>query len=372
MSRLLREYPPDSLTVLTSTRYAKVSPQEGRLSCDEIVVPLNEAYGRFGLGRIRAALNWLRVPLVAVAVRRIIQRQRVSAVLTVLHGHFYFAAAIAARLSGIPYVVIVHDEYASGTNIIARQLTAAVMRNAAHIYAVSPEMQATIRVQFGVQSELQRPATERLHLKVRRGESKELSIVFAGSITGAVEDSLRMVVSVIASGQLKSEGISGAKLHLYTVLKEQQKRAWGWYHPDIVIHPWIAQSELTEVLDRADILFLPFSFSASERHTVQTAFPSKTADYLASGTPILVVGPDYSSLVSYAKREGFAEIVSELDPDLLTRAIGRLALDPDHREVLRSRSLHVFARYHDIGRQRNDFLRMLNSVVRGSDTNDHA
>src|SRR5450759_4312754 len=67
MSRLLSEYPPDLITVLTSTRYARVSPQEGRLACDEIAVGLSEGHGRFGLGRIRAALNWSRIPLITLA-----------------------------------------------------------------------------------------------------------------------------------------------------------------------------------------------------------------------------------------------------------------------------------------------------------------
>src|SRR5215471_16164740 len=62
LSRLLRDYPSDAITVLTGTRYARVSPREGRLLCDEITVPVSEAYGRFGLGRVRAAWNWARIP----------------------------------------------------------------------------------------------------------------------------------------------------------------------------------------------------------------------------------------------------------------------------------------------------------------------
>jgi glycosyltransferase involved in cell wall biosynthesis len=363
MSRLLSEYPPHLITVLTSTRYARVSPQEGRLACDEIAVGLSEGYGRFGLGRIRAAFNRSRIPLIALAVRRAIRQRQIAAVLTILHGQFYLAAAVAARLSGIPYVVFVHDDYTTGMNIISRKLTRAVLRNAAHIYCVSPGMQNTIRSQFGVQSELQWPATERPHFESARQGSDELSIVFAGSITSAVEDSLRALADLIKSGKLTDCGIGKAKLHLYTVVKEEQKRAWGWDHPSIEVHPWVAQGELPQILSKADILFLPFSFASAERHTVETAFPSKTADYLASGTPVLVSGPNYSSLVAYARREGFAEMVTEADPQLLADAIRRIALDPRHRAALRSRALEVFAKYHDIGQQRSDFLRVLNSIV---------
>jgi glycosyltransferase involved in cell wall biosynthesis len=363
MSRLLSEYPPDSVAVLTSTRFARVSPQEGRLSCEEITVGLSEGYGRFGLGRVRAALNWLRIPFIALVARRTIRQRQIAAILTVLHGQFCFAAALAARLCGVPYVVVVHDDYTSGMRVIGRSLTRAVMRNAAHIYSVSPGMQDTIRSQFGVESELHWPATERPHFESSPPPSDELSIVFAGSVTGAVEDSLRVLADLITSGKLTECEIQKAKLHLYTVVKEEQKRAWGWDHPDVVVHPWVGQDELPQILRKADILFLPFSFASAERHTVETAFPSKTADYLASGTPILVFGPKYSSLVAYARREGFAEMVTEADPHLLARAIRRIALDSGHREALSSRALEVFSKYHDIGQQRADFLGVLKSIV---------
>lgn len=363
MSRLLREYPLEAIAVLTSTRFARVSPKEGRLECDEITVPLSEGYGRFGLGRLRILLNWLRIPVIAVTVRRVIRQREIAAILTVLHGQFCFAAALAGWMTGVPYIVVVHDDYVTEMNFLGRWLSRAVMRGAAHIYCVSPGMQESIRWNFGVDAELQAPATERHEHEPVRPAGREISIVYAGSITSAVEDNLKLLAALIASGKLTEHGID-AKLHLYTVLKEEQKREWGWDHPNIVFHAWVGQAELPDVLRKADILFLPFSFAPEERHTVKTAFPSKTADYLASGTPILVFGPEYSTLVAYAWREGFGEIVMEPDGELLVEAIERIARHPGHREMLSRRALTVFSKYHDIAQQRADFVRLLNTIVR--------
>jgi hypothetical protein len=104
-------------------------------------------------------------------------------------------------------------------------------------------------------------------------------------------------------------------------------------------------------LASGDILFLPFSFLESSRHAVETAFPSKTADYVASGKPILVFGPKYSSLVRYAREVGFAEVVDEFNPAALAHGIQRIALSPAHQNNLAARSLEVFSRNHDIERQ---------------------
>jgi glycosyltransferase involved in cell wall biosynthesis len=363
MSRLLREYPPDSITVLTSDRFGRISPSEGRLACDEVTVALSEGYGRFGLGRLRIALNWLRVPFITLTALGLIRRRKISAVVTVLHGYFYLSAVLASRFSGIPYIVILHDDYASGRSLIVRRLTGLALRHAAHVYCVSAGMQAMIRSDFGVESEIQWPGTERPEFELSREANQELSIVFAGSVTAAVEDSLKMMADLIIGGKLGECGISRAKLHLYSVVREDQKRAWRWDHPDIVIHSWINQNELARVLRKADILLLPFSFASSQRHTVETAFPSKTADYLASGTPILVFGPDYSSLVEYARREAFAEIVSDPNPRALAAAIRRIALDPEHRQSLSSRSLQTFSKYHDIRHQRTDFMQKVSRIA---------
>lgn len=363
LSRLLGEYPADTIAVLTSTRFAKVSPREGRLRCEEIAVPLSDAHGRFGLGRLRVALNWLRIPAIARVARRVIERRKISAIVTVLHGQFCFAAAIAARLSRIPYVVIVHDDYASGMNMIGRRLARAVLRGAAHIYCVSPGMRQQLLSEFGADSQVQWPATERPHSESTRVARDEFAIVFAGSITAAVEDSLRVLGELLTSEKLVACGIRNPKLHLYSIVREEQKRGWGWDHRAIEVHPWINQSELARVLRAADILFLPFSFAPAQRHTVETAFPSKTADYLASGTPILVFGPSYSSLVAYAREERFAAIVTRQDSELLAEAIRRIAADAAHRQALSSQALQTFSRHHDIHRQRQEFLQVLHSIV---------
>lgn len=373
MSRLLRQHPPDRVVVLTSTRYARVSPREGRLCCEEVTVPISDAWGSWGLGRLRILLNWLRIPLVAIAATRIIKRCRVEVMITVLHGQFYFAAALAAWWTSIPYVLVVHDDYVTSMrpalNLAGRSLVRAVVRNAAHVYAVSPEMQSTLKAEFGVESELHRPATEPVspHLvkPIRSLRAGSVNLVYAGSITDAVEGNLRLLAELIITGKLKEYGVEGAKLHLYTSLKEEQNRAWGWDHPDLVVNGWVPQDELSAVLRRADILFLPFSFSSGARHTVETAFPSKTADYLASGRPILVFGPSYSSLAGYAAREGFAEVVTESSPEALARGIQRIALHAGHAEALTARALQVFSQYHDISQQRTQFNEMLNRIAGG-------
>jgi hypothetical protein len=109
---------------------------------------------------------------------------------------------------------------------------------------------------------------------------------------------------------------------------------------------------------------LPYSFSAEAREAVETAFPSKTADYLAAGKPILVLGPAYSTLVRYASQEGFATIVDEFNEEALARSIQQIVASPAYREQLVTKALSVFSANHDIRQQRSRFYATLDTIAR--------
>jgi glycosyltransferase involved in cell wall biosynthesis len=371
LARLLESYPADSLLVLTGSHASNVSTTEGRLACPQITFPTSRGWGRWGLGRIRVALDWLRLPLLTLLAVRLIRRHSSQVVMTLLHGRFYFAASAAARITGTPYVLFVHDYCLDNSDLVFARLlrfgTAMVTRHAARVYAVSAGMQQKLKNEFGVDSELQLPGTSTTLIapseavKVR---NEQLRILYAGAITTAVEDSLDMLIRIVADGDLKEFGINSAILQVFSVIKPEQLRRRNWDHPNVHVSSWIPQGEIPQTLSRADILFLPFSFRDDERGTTETAFPSKTADYLASGRPILVFGPKYSTLVKYARQEGFAEIVDEFAPAALAKGIQDIALSASRQKALARCSLETFAKNHDIERQRKDFQSALRELSR--------
>jgi glycosyltransferase involved in cell wall biosynthesis len=113
---------------------------------------------------------------------------------------------------------------------------------------------------------------------------------------------------------------------------------------------------MPELLATADALLLPFSFDGQEREVVSTSYPSKTADYLASGAPVLVHAPPYSSIARAAREEGWAEVVDAPDAALLVRALERLETDGARRRELASRALRVARERHDLKTRRAEFV----------------
>ena len=379
VSRLLSDYPPDRIVVLTASRYLRVSPKEGRLACDHIAFPTTYGWGRWGLGRVKNLVDWLTVPVLTLVAVRLIKTRRIKAIVTIAHDRFFVGAALAGWITDTPYVVLMHDDTVTPAErrswilkCVLRSWTRRVFRGASHIYAISREMQQLLKSEYGVDSEIQLPAAEPGAKRDRRSDfdltelsthSHSAVILFAGAIGYSVEDGLKMLAEMLIKGKLQAYGIQSAELHLYTQLSPERIRNWGWDSHGITVHPWVSQQELQGVLQKADILFLPYSFSEASRFAVESAFPSKIADYLASGRPILVFGPQYSSLVRYAKEQGFAEVVDNYDEDALARGIRRIFSDAAYRSELCERSLAVFEQNHNIVRQRKELRSQLSRIT---------
>lgn len=373
ISRLLERYPPDRVVVLTGSYFDSVSPQAGRLLCKQLVFPTTNETGRWGLGRIKSLIDWLAIPLLMLCGIWLARRNQIKTVVTIAHGHFFVAAALTSWITGVPFVLMVHDDWVSAelqTSLVLGHFSGSIFqlvaRRAAHVYAVTPYMSEMLAEKYGVVSEVQMPAIEPGIDSDRIASEKNeecLRIVYAGTITGATDDSFKLLLELIKSEKLLEYGIKAWELLLFVMATSEQVKAAGWEHDRVKFQGWVSQDELKSALTTADILFLPFSFREEERYATSQAFPSKTADYLKSGKPILICAPSYSSLVRYARQFGFAEIVTEPDPEQLVRSIARIWSSAAYRNELSVNSRTALRANHDINKQRTDFKTLLNRLA---------
>lgn len=364
LKRLLQAHPPENVCVFTLSAALRTSTVEERLRCRHVGFPILYRSRSWLLTRIKHAISWLMVGGISLAAAFEIWRRKPNVILTILHGRLYFAAAAAGALTATPYIVFVHDDRVShvpGASCfwrrVGKPLTGLVLRHAAHVYSVSPGMQRFLRAEFRVASEVQWPATQggggaSFPLLPEAGA---LKILFTGGIHYANQDSLGLLVDVLCSGLLRASGLPALQLDICTRISECPPSVLSWAGPDIALHDWLQPEQLRNALLEADVLFLPYSFVDRWRHAVETAFPSKIADYLAAAKPILVLAPSYSTLARYAADEHFAELVTDFNSEALAAALRKLALSQPYRKLLARRSLEVFRRNHDMSRQRRQF-----------------
>lgn len=278
-------------------------------------------------------------------------------VLTVAHGFGWLAAADVAKRKGVPLHLIIHDDWprvAAITPALRSWLDArfgSVYRQARSRMCVSPAMSRVYHERYGERAEVIYPSRARdcaefAEPPARLGRNdRSFTIAFAGTINsdGYVE-ALRALEAALKT-------VSGRLL----VFGPQQ------INLDADIRGLVPADELLiRLREEADALFVPMSFEPADHANMELAFPSKLADYTATGLPLLIYGPRYCSAVAWAREnEGVAEVV-ETESDLNV-AINRLANDPAHRVTLGQRALVTGRKYFSYDQVQKTFIRALSA-----------
>jgi glycosyltransferase involved in cell wall biosynthesis len=360
MSRLFSTYPPDRIIALVGAHYDGHAPAEGRLLAAQYVFPTTNGTGRFGIGRLKQCLDWASVPILALIGIYVTLWKRIDVVVTVAHGRFFVAAVLAARITKRGVILFVHDEWVDDRprNPVSRwiraQLFAFVVHASDIVYSISPYMQERLKVLYRADSKLLMPGSDSApHRNLGEGPCE---IIYAGMLTGAVEDSLAFLVDLFRTGALEAR-LPGVKLDLFIPYDARFEA------PNVHIHGWVTSSRLREELSKADIAFLPFSFEEGQRNMTEASYPTKVSDYLGARVPILIFAPPYSTLVRFAKDWKFAEVVDRRDAVSLIDAIIRLYGDSQHRDSLLEAAETVFEKFHSLPAQRADVTRTIEEVA---------
>lgn len=357
LHRLLSDYPSDRLTIIET---ATESQPQRRLP--------NINY----ISRRVSKQRWLNTRFHPYAVAWFTHAaQRVSlngfeceGVLTVAHGFGWLAASEIARKRKVPLHLIVHDDWPSVADIAPQfrnwldERFASVYRQAQSRLCVSPAMSRCYEERYGAPASVLYPSrgTDCLdydeppaHLA---SNDKPFAIAFAGTINS--DGYIKTLIAL----QNALKPING-RLLIFGPLTPDVAQQIGLNDPNTEIRGLLPATELLKHLrEETSALFVPMSFATSDRANMEMAFPSKLADYTATGVPLLIYGPSYCSAVTWAhENPGVAEVV-ESEPDLAV-AIAKLANNPDHRVSLGKRALATGREYFSHARVQQRFHQSL-------------
>jgi hypothetical protein len=250
--------------------------------------------------------------------------------------------------------LIVHDDWPRVANIAPAfrewldRRFANVYRQAQSRFCVSPAMSRFYGERYGKPAEviypsraLNCPDFEEPPPRLARND-KPFTIAFAGTINSkgyihaltALQEALKRV---------------GGRLLIFGPLTEVAAQQVGLSDPTTEVCGLLSSDRLlTRLREEADALFVPMSFEASDRANMEMAFPSKLADYTATGLPLLIYGPTYCSAVTWARENPGVAAISETE-SALRAAVERLSMSPDLRMTLGTRALNVGREYftHD-------------------------
>jgi len=359
LHRLLADYPHDRLTIIETATESVPARRLPRVNY--ISQPIGKA--RWLNTRFHPyAVAWFTHAGTRLAPKIVqsVNGAGFESVLTVAHGFGWLAAAEIASKRNVPLHLIVHDDWpriADVTPSFRQKLDerfARVYRQAQSRLCVSPAMTRFYEERYGECGQVIYPSRapncptfdtppERL-----ANNDKPFTIAFAGTINSngyiqaltALQNALKPVGGRLLIFGPTEFGLNDSNTENCGLLSSAEL--------------------LTRLREETDALFVPMSFDASDRVNMQMAFPSKLADYTATGLPLLIYGPTYCSAVVWARENpGAAEVVET--ESKLGDAIARLANNPDRRVTLGKRALDIGREYFTHGRAQQLFIRALSA-----------
>lgn len=175
--------------------------------------------------------------------------------------------------------------------------------------------------------------------KIRRAGDPNV-LLFAGNLGQWYGDMVARVAEASLSHQDVILKIAG-KNATWSTSRKASLRESG-------IYVGFKKGEEYEQLFRdADCLLICMGFDPEARLIESTSFKSKVVDYLVSGRPIVVWGPKYCTAVGHAEKYGFAETVTDDDPEAVLIKVQDLMNDPSRCSELLLRSELFFNQHLD-------------------------
>jgi hypothetical protein len=127
----------------------------------------------------------------------------------------------------------------------------------------------------------------------------------------------------------------------------------------VTIQNTIPYREIPVSLAGADLLVLAYDFDSRAIDINRYSMPTRTPEFMVSGTPVLIYAPSELAVTEYARREKWAEVVTESNKAKLTQALIRLMDHERLREMLGRRARELAVQNHDAAHVREAFRQAL-------------
>jgi glycosyltransferase involved in cell wall biosynthesis len=279
----------------------------------------------------------------ALQIAWLVRKRGIRALVGCTGGPELIAAWLAGRLTGVPFHAYVFDPFRHQFRRYPRLmavLESRIVRGARSILVPGAALADTLRQKYGVDPVvIHQPADDRPIDEPPQapGANDELRIVYTGNVYEAQADSMQRIADVLGS---RPDGLERVHLHVYAPQTLGAMRLIGFTPPSdrVTVHTPVPPPEVSRCQRQAHVLFLPLAFDSPYPELIRTAIPGKTAEYLASGVPILVHAPENSCLATYFRAHGCGVVVGTPTVAELAVALKAVVTDGALREDVVSRA----------------------------------
>ncbi|AMR34083.1 hypothetical protein A0256_22855 [Mucilaginibacter sp. PAMC 26640] len=219
------------------------------------------------------------------------------------------------KLRKVSYVTWMMDDHLAGYNGTEWQyppgmeLTFAKhLANARQVFVISPAMQQFYKDRFGIASTVLFGSSAMADAKVTgvKKNAGVLRIGYFGAVAAWQIDALSAFARALNG--------TATQLDIYTGIDRLPAEL---VTDNIHFKGSLPPSQVLAMMQSYDAVLLPVSFQQNMRNMSQFNIATKMSEYLASGVPILAVGPAYSAMITYLERNKAAITVpSDKEDDI--------------------------------------------------------
>jgi glycosyltransferase involved in cell wall biosynthesis len=240
----------------------------------------------------------------------------------------------------------------------------ALIERAAVLMAISDDMSREFEARYGRAFQTFHNALELGAWGPTRRTTWEvgdaLEVLYAGGLGVANQASILDVAQAIE--RLATAGM-GIRLTVLTPDLAHPVAQALRHFAHVDLSPGIRHRDMPARLAAADLLVLPLDLEGQNVQFTRFSMPTKTVEYMASGTPTLVYAPAEHAVSRYAATEGWAWVVGRREPQALADGFRALAESADRRERLARRAVELALARHDAEVARRGFRGALESAA---------
>ena len=111
------------------------------------------------------------------------------------------------------------------------------------------------------------------------------------------------------------------KIEIHYYINAFNQKRLNKKYTNIIYKGLIPNKDVQSILANYDLLYLTMSFAPDWAIVSKVSFPSKTMAYLESGIPIITHGPDYSTIIRFAKRYKIGLPICTLDSNKFANSV---------------------------------------------------
>lgn len=360
----LRGYDMDKLDVLCCERWHKGMGEvveKSYLPCRHTTVPAADIH-RLRPHRIFVPLtilwNYRRVGRIVAEGRRIIRERGIEAIYTSTCSiEFTIAAYRLAREFGLDLYIHEMDDWVDANpwplNRIKLPERIASLHTAKKVWAVSPAMVREHARKYQIDCQyLHHILDSQVCRAAASGQTPpddRIEIVYTGSINLMFEETMRRFCDWLNAG-VRIDG-RPVTMTIYTANEPTaylgEAVRWGGFVP---------MEEVPARLGRGHLAAILISWTTDPKilGIIKTSIFTKTIDYLAAGSPTLIVSPPYAAEVEYFR--DVACVVEAWDPEAILAALRRMTTDQEYRESLRRKGFELVDAHHGLEALEKKFL----------------